>query len=173
MKLNVFTYIFIVCIVCGTIFAGSLPAFAALTLDLATDFPQVGTMVTVTLDNSNRDGFEIHRNLVLLIEYRPNSETSSVIEVPSIGPGIWHFTPTTAGLITMKVVVDNPISATTQPRPVLVSRNVSIRYDQPPSTGILVMVIAAFILLGGIACSFWHGMRCADMAYAPMPPIDT
>ena len=89
------------------------------------------------------------------VVWRPNSAIPDTVSLDPQGTS-FLWTPTRAGVATVITSAG--------------SQNVSVRYDQFPGSGILVLVLAACILFGG--AGFAMGKLLSDDA-PPALPMDT
>lgn len=112
-------------------------AVAAVTLELAEDFPERGTPVTVRLN-----GGEMGETYSFSVTYRPNSETARVEEVGDFSAdGALTWTPVDAGITSLSVI--DSAGA------VLLSKNIAVRFASPPVSGLLIFILAGLLLFGG------------------------
>ena len=99
---------------------------AQITVDPAD--PVRGQPVRVTLDPASD---------TLLVTYRPNSGIA-VNETVLASGGTVTWTPSRAGVVALAT-------------PAGASQNVSVRFDQTPVSGLLILIAAGLILFGGAA----------------------
>ncbi len=120
---------------------------ADVALTLGDDFPERGTPVEVRLS-----GMEPGESYSFSVTYRPNSETSRVEKVglfDDAGSVLW--TPTDAGITTLSVL--DGAGET------VISRNAAVRFDSPPVSGLLVMILAGLLLFGGSTVSMRRALE--------------
>lgn len=124
-------------------------AFADVTMRLEEEFPLKNAPVTITLD-----GRDPGVNYDLHVTYRPNSETSKEEKIGSIAAGdaagSIQWTPQDAGITSVRVM-----SGEEQ----LVSKNIAVRFDKAPVSGILVFLGAGFLLFGGATTAMRRALR--------------
>lgn len=82
----------------------------------------------------------------LKVTYRPGSKTSKSVELTSQTAGVFAWTPTSPGLVTVAAHVEGQAKA-------LVTKNFSVRFAEGSVLGIFVMLFAAILLFGGAAIS--------------------
>lgn len=99
---------------------------------LSTEKPHVGEPVTVTLP-APAD--------TLLVTYRPNSSIARPVPIPTEGRQTVTWTPAEAGVVALSTPEGG-------------GQNVSVRFDAPPVSGILVLLLAGAILFGGAVFAF-------------------
>jgi hypothetical protein len=72
--------------------------------------------------------------------YRPGSSVEAVEEVGTTGPsGRLAWTPQTAGIVSVNAVWEDGST----------SSNISVRFASAPAGGILIMIVAGLLLVGG------------------------
>lgn len=111
------------------------------------DAPIQGHPVRVTLDEPSE---------FVQVVWRPNSAIPDTVTLDPQGTS-FLWTPTRAGVAT--VVTSNG------------SKNISVRYDSFPGSGLLVLVLAAAILFGG--AGFAMGKLLGDDDLPVSMPLDT
>jgi len=112
-------------------------AFAEMTLELSEEFPERGTPVRVSLT-----GMAEGESYKFSATYRPNSETTRVEEVGQFADGqaiMW--TPLDAGITALGVFDAAGES--------VVSKNIAVRFESPPVSGVLIFLLAGLLLFGG------------------------
>lgn len=87
----------------------------------------VGVPVTVTLPPGTD---------TLTVVYRPNSSIGSTEHVPVGGAAAYTWTPAQPGIV--RLATEDGAG-----------QNVSVRFQSPPASGIVVLVLAGCILFGG------------------------
>ena len=119
----------------------------AATIELAEEFPVRGTPVEVRL--SGPAGGESY---TLTVTYRPNSETAMTEEIGTFSPdGRVLWTPLDAGITSLGVAGgDGAVVAT---------KNVAVRFDSVPVSGILVFLFAGLLLFGGATVSMRRALE--------------
>lgn len=76
----------------------------------------------------------------LTVIYRPNAILARRVYLPTGGASTVEWTPETAGVVRLVAGA--------------VEQNVSVRYRRPPIGGIMVLLLAGFILFGGATFAF-------------------
>lgn len=110
---------------------------AAPVLELDDDFPVRGEPVTVRLAGGDEDA-----TYSFSVTYRPNSETSREEEVGEFNlDGTLRWTPLDAGITTISVADESG--------EVVYTRNIAVRFDSPPVTGLIIFLFAGLLLFGG------------------------
>ncbi len=115
------------------------PAAADVTMTVAEEFPLRNAPVTITVDGRDPGtSYDLH------VTYRPNSETAKEEKIGTIAAGAAsgsiQWTPQDAGITSVRVM-----SGEEQ----LASKNIAVRFDKAPISGILVFLGAGFLLFGG------------------------
>ncbi len=112
-------------------------ATADVTIELTEDFPVRGRAVDVRVM-----GGDIGETYSFSVTYRPNSETSAVEDLGGFSPeGRLSWTPVDAGITSLNVIDDEGGT--------VVSRNIAVRYESPPLSGLLIFILAGILLFGG------------------------
>lgn len=113
--------------------AAALVAAAPVSAQSITVFPEpvtVGDRTTLTF------GVPVD---TLVVTYRPNSAIPIVDTIRVGGFDTVRWSPERAGVVRLSVPSGGA------------SQNVSVRFDEPPIAGIIVLILAALILFGGAA----------------------
>lgn len=97
-------------------------------ISVSPEAPVRNQPVTVTLDAPADE---------LLVTYRPNSGISVSETVPVSGTAA-TWTPSRAGVVAL-ATADGA------------TRNVSVRFDETPISGLLILIVAGLVLFGGAA----------------------
>ncbi len=92
----------------------------------------------------------------LLVTYRPNSGIAYEEVVPASGSTA-TWTPTRAGVVALAT-------------PAGASQNVSVRFDETPLSGILILTLAGVVLFGGAAFAMRALLSDGEV---PDVPLDT
>lgn len=77
----------------------------------------------------------------LVVTYRPNSTIAVTERLTSPDSAPFQWTPTKAGVVRLGT-------------PSGEAQDVSVEFNQPPASGILVLTLAGFILFGGAVFAF-------------------
>jgi hypothetical protein len=106
-------------------------------INLSNEYPLIGEEVVITVSNDE---------LELLVTYRPNSAISQMDTLKRESPTAeFYWDPVSAGVVNLSSGD--------------ISKNVSVRFEKVSTGGILVMLIAGIILLGGATFSLIAMMR--------------
>ena len=119
----------------------SSAASASLTVELYDEFPTRDTVTVVTV----RDAAEMPvRGAVVSVKYYPGSKIERVDTVGVTDPsGYLLWRPKYAGVVSVSARKDSES----------VSINRSVKFDSIPGSGILVLMIAGIVLMGGAGWS--------------------
>jgi len=84
--------------------------------------------------------------------YRPNSKTSQTTESLAFdATGTLHWKPTDSGIV--QINVKGPVEGDKA------SMNVAVRFPSPPAKGIVILLLAGFILFGGAGWSLAKALK--------------
>ena len=87
------------------------------------------------------------------VTYRPGSSVELTEEVGTTGPGgrlVW--TPTTAGIALISATWDGGETST----------NISVKFASVPAGGLIIMILAGLLLVGGSAVRIIRVMKSPD-----------
>lgn len=91
---------------------------------------------------------------VVSATYRPGSSVSRLTEIGATdGTGRIEWIPVDAGIVSITAV--HPDSLT----PIQASTNISVKFSSPPISGIIIMLVAGILLLGGSIVRFTRYLR--------------
>lgn len=115
------------------------------TLGLEGDaFPMVNQAINILVSHASYPNLEKFK---LTVTYRPNSSTSFIEELPAPNDmGRVEWTPKKAGIATLTAIAPG----VEDQNEVKLEKNVSIRYGSFPLSGILIFLLAALTLFGGL-----------------------
>ncbi len=112
-------------------------------LTIRDQFPTRGEATSIILQDA--DGLPVVGALVEAV-YRPGSSVSQHANLGTTGTGgSLGWTPTEAGLVTLTATWGEGTAAKSA------SLNVSVRFDSVPKMGLIIMVLAGLVLVGGSA----------------------
>ncbi|NNE07261.1 MAG: hypothetical protein HKN20_01740 [Gemmatimonadetes bacterium] len=141
--------LFAIAFLCVGAFLTPGGARGEVTLTLADEFPERGTPVAILLS-----GCEPGTEYTIDVTYRPNSETSFDETVGTVVADAYLATipwqPLDAGITEVRVLHGEEK---------LTSRNVAVRFDRVPFSGILVFLGAGVLLFGGAMTSMRRALE--------------
>lgn len=128
----------------------SAAAAEAFDIELEVPNPTRGKPVVVTLAGAGEGG-----PFSLRAVYRPGSRTEKEEEVgPFGGSGTLEWTPRDAGIT--RLVVDGADGVER------IGRNVAVRFDSPPASGLAIFFFAGALLFGGATLAVRRALEAGD-----------
>jgi hypothetical protein len=134
--------------------AGLGTAAAQGTIMLRTQFP---TQHRPTWVQVQSNGGRPAEGVQVSATYRPGSNVSRHSEIGRTdSAGRVEWTPKEAGIVELSAQYPDSLD------PIQTSIHVSVRFASPPASGILIMLVAGILLIGGSIFRFIQYMRSGD-----------
>ncbi|PIQ26265.1 hypothetical protein COW36_15260 [bacterium (Candidatus Blackallbacteria) CG17_big_fil_post_rev_8_21_14_2_50_48_46] len=113
-------------------------------IGVETEFPMKGQPVQIFVSHATWQRLE---EFQFSVTYRPNSMVSHTQELGHPDPnGYLTWTPADAGVTILKATIPG-----SKEKDLTITKQLSVRYGQFPLLGILIFLLAAFTLFGGLA----------------------